>query len=76
MYIITSSYPIKKFAHWANEFSTDAFGEMFSIICKCRLSPKSFLKNVPDTFIIILAMQFCFIFMSNLVTLVEKKPSD
>ncbi len=24
----------KKVAHWANEFSTDALGEMLSIICK------------------------------------------
>ncbi len=28
-----------KIAHWADEFSTDAFGEMLAIICKCRSSP-------------------------------------
>ncbi len=27
---------IKKIAHWADEFSTDAFGEMLAIICKSR----------------------------------------
>ncbi len=26
----------KKIAHWADEFSTDAFGEMRSMICKWR----------------------------------------
>ncbi len=25
-------------AHWADEFSTDAFGEMLAKICKCRSS--------------------------------------
>ncbi len=34
----------KKIAHWADEFSTDAFGEMLAIICKCRASKKK-LKN-------------------------------
>ncbi len=42
---------IEKIAHWADEFSTDAFGEMLAIICKCRLSPKnksnSELKTCP-----------------------------
>ncbi len=27
-----------KIAHWTDEFSTDALGEMLSIICKCRSS--------------------------------------
>ncbi len=27
-------------AHWADEFSTDALGEMLAIICKCRSSKK------------------------------------
>ncbi len=31
----------KKIAHWADEFSTDAFGEMLAIICKFRSSPKN-----------------------------------
>ncbi len=31
---------INKIAHRADEFSTDAFGEMLPIICKCRLSKK------------------------------------
>ncbi len=41
----------EKIAHWADEFSTDAFGEMLAIICKCRSSKKlneilnKFLKN-------------------------------
>ncbi len=30
----------KKIAHWADEFSTDAFGEMLAIICKWRSSKK------------------------------------
>ncbi len=29
-----------KIAHWADEFSTDAFGEMLAIICKWRSSQK------------------------------------
>ncbi len=29
-----------KIAHWANEFSTDALGEMLAIIFKCRSSKK------------------------------------
>ncbi len=29
-----------KIAHWADEFSTDAFGKVLPIICKCRLSKK------------------------------------
>ncbi len=30
----------KKIAHWDDEFSTDAFGEMLSKNCKCRSSTK------------------------------------
>ncbi len=29
-----------KIGHWADEFPTDAFGEMLAIICKCRSSNK------------------------------------
>ncbi len=29
-----SEYKIKKIAHWADEFSTDAFGEILAIIFK------------------------------------------
>ncbi len=32
---------IEKIAYWADEFSTDAFGEMLAIICKCKSSPKN-----------------------------------
>ncbi len=30
----------KKIAHWADEFSTDAFGEMLAIICKLYIVKK------------------------------------
>ncbi len=32
---------IKKIAHWADEFSTDDFGEMLALICKCRSSKEN-----------------------------------
>ncbi len=35
----------EKIAHWAEEFSTDAFGEMLAIICKCRSSKKNQKSN-------------------------------
>ncbi len=43
----------KKIAHWADEFSTDALGEMLSIICKWRSLTKkksnSEFKKMPLT---------------------------
>ncbi len=38
--VIELVYLLIKIAHWADEFSTDAFGEMLAIICKCRSSKK------------------------------------
>ncbi len=33
----------EKIAHWADEFSTDAFGEMLAIIYKCKSLKKKIL---------------------------------
>ncbi len=37
---LTDIKELKKIAHWTDEFSTDALGEMLSIICNCRSSKK------------------------------------
>ncbi len=39
-----SEYVKKQITHWSDELSTDAFGEMLAIICKCRSSKKKKIK--------------------------------
>ncbi len=64
---------ITKVAHWADAFSTDALGEILSIICKCRSSQKQQQKTtkISDQLIGMTKVELCNNLQPRMIQLIK-----